>query len=82
VSVHVVFDTFHDWFDSLCLLNKSHGHSSWIGFNLLSLHRLQVHNVFSAFNPSLVIKEQWAAVSRPGSNWGFSALLMDTSTGN
>jgi len=56
-----------------------------IGFNLLSLHRVQVHrqhNVFSAFNPSLVIKEEWAAVMRPGSNWGFSALLKDTSTCN
>jgi len=36
----------------------------WIGFNLSSLHRVQVHrqrNVFSAFNPSLVIKELRAA---------------------
>jgi len=33
-------------------------------------------------NPSLVIKEQWAAVKHPGSNWGFSDLLMDTSTYN
>ncbi|TNN36990.1 hypothetical protein EYF80_052843 [Liparis tanakae] len=29
-------------------------------------------------NPSLVTKEQWAEVMRPGSSWGFSALLMDT----
>ncbi|TNN43422.1 hypothetical protein EYF80_046390 [Liparis tanakae] len=30
--------------------------------------------------PPLVSKEQWAAVMRPGGNWGFSALLKDTST--
>jgi len=39
------------------------------GFSLLSLHRVQVHmqrNVFSAFNPSLVFKEQWAAVMHLG----------------
>jgi len=33
---------------------------------------------FSGFDPSLAIREQWAAVKRPGSNWGFSALLKDT----
>jgi len=38
-----------------------------IGFNLLSLHRVQRQgDVSSAFNPSLVMKEQWAAVKRPG----------------
>jgi len=37
---------------------------------------------FSAFDPFLVIKEQWAAVKRPGSNRGFRVLLKDTSTCN
>jgi len=37
---------------------------------------------FSDFNPSLFIKEQLAAVKRLWSNWGFSALLKDTSTYN
>jgi len=41
-----------------------------------------VEKFFSAFDPSLVIKEQWAAVKCPGSNWGFSALLKDTLTCN
>jgi len=53
--------------------------SDWIRFNLLSLHRGQVHrrrNVFSACNPSLVIKEQCAAVMHPESNWGFSDLQL------
>jgi len=81
----------HIWWD--CLVTSALFHNQgivtplryhlptdWIRFNLLSLHRVQVHmqqNVFSAFNPSLVITEQWAAVMRPGSNWGFSDLLKD-----
>jgi len=46
--------------------------SIWIWFNLLSLPRVQVHrqrNVFSAFNPFLVIKDGWTAVMRPGVQW-------------
>jgi len=36
-----------------------------------------VGKLFSAFDPPLVIKEQWATVTRPGSNWGFRVLLKD-----
>jgi len=38
---------------------------------------IPVGKFFSAF-ASLVIKEQWAAVKCPGSNWGYSVLLKDT----
>jgi len=41
-----------------------------------------VGKFFSAFDPSIVMKEQLAAVKRPGSNWRFSVLLNDTSTFN
>jgi len=37
-----------------------------------------VGKFFCALDPSLVIKEQWAAVKRPGSAWGFSVLVKDT----
>jgi len=43
---------------------------------------IPVGNFFSAFDPSLVIKEQWAAGKHPGSTWGFRVLLKDTSTCN
>jgi len=36
---------------------------------------IPVGNLFSAFDQSLVVKEQRAAVRRPGSNWRFSVLL-------
>jgi len=43
---------------------------------------VQFYLSLSAFDPSLVMKEQWAAVKHPGSNWGFSVLLKDSLTWN
>jgi len=48
----------------------------------ITLLLIPVGKFFSAFNPSLVIQEQWAAVKHPGRNWGFSVLLKDTSICN